>query len=165
MAPKPRTSSVGALVRRRTSLQLREQLLRVLDRVALRELVGLAEDLRRPRRRARPCDEVEPPSRPMTRAHDLARLELRRRRTSGSCRARGTRRARRSSFDERRARGLAEARLAAVGDVLDEARRCPRRAPTLAASCEAVDARRRAPRSTARSRGRRSSSSIGTSFG
>ena len=46
--------------------QLGEQLLRVLDRVALRELVGLAEDLALSRRRARPCDDVDPPSRPMT---------------------------------------------------------------------------------------------------
>ena len=78
-----------ALVGRRTACSCASMLLRVLDRVALRELVGLLEDLavlvdEHRLRRGRAAVEADDA------AHDLPGLERRRRRTSGSCRARGT---------------------------------------------------------------------------
>ena len=82
---------LGALVASTYVSELREELLRVLDRVALRELVRLAEDARPSRsRRAPPCDDVEPPSMPMTPRTVCPALELRGLELRDACRARGT---------------------------------------------------------------------------
>ena len=89
-------------------------------------------------------------------AHDLARLERRRPRTSGSCTSRGTRRARCSACDERRARASRRACALRPWSMNSSSRSRPRYTPTSRGLVEAVQHRAVAPRSTARSPGRRS---------